>query len=134
MSRKSKGLNAEREIVHLFWKTGNWAAIRVAGSGSIGYPAPDVLAGNGSKVLAIECKSSKNGSQYLSDREIDELKKYSQVFGAEAVVGVRFDNNGWFFFNVDDLRKTGKHYATSLEDAKRVGRRFDKFIEEIEKA
>jgi len=128
MSRKSKGLNAEREIVHLFWKTGNWAAIRVAGSGSIGYPAPDVIAGNGKRLLAIECKSSGAKSQYLTAKEIGELKEFCSVGGAEAVVGVRFDNNGWFFFGIDDLRKTGKHYTVKLEDGEKIGKRFHDLV------
>ena len=53
MSRKSKGINAERSLIHKFWAH-NWAAIRVAGSGSSKYPSPDVLAGNNLRKLAIE--------------------------------------------------------------------------------
>lgn len=46
MSHKSKGINAEREIIHLFWSMPGWTACRVAGSGSMKYPSPDVIAGN----------------------------------------------------------------------------------------
>ena len=65
MSRKSKGINAERELIHIFWKTKSWAACRVAGSGAIKYPAPDVLAGNGNILLAIECKACQGDKQAL---------------------------------------------------------------------
>ena len=65
MSRKSIGINAEREIIHLFWKH-DWAAIRIAGSGSIRYPVPDVLAGNTLRQIAMECKSTQDTSKYFS--------------------------------------------------------------------
>ena len=34
VSKKSKGISAERELIHKFWGTG-WAAVRVAGRGAI---------------------------------------------------------------------------------------------------
>ncbi|MBW2967284.1 Holliday junction resolvase, partial [Candidatus Woesearchaeota archaeon] len=37
MNRKAKGLSAERELIHMFWKNG-WSALRVAASGAIKYP------------------------------------------------------------------------------------------------
>jgi len=61
MSQKSKGMNAERELIHLFWKSG-WAPLRVAGSGVARTPCPDVIAGNGIRRLAIEAKSSKKNA------------------------------------------------------------------------
>ena len=60
MSRKSKGINAERELIHLFWKTNSWTAVRIAGSGSSKYPCPDILAANISRKIAIEAKSTKD--------------------------------------------------------------------------
>ena len=56
MVGKKKGINAERELIHMFWAE-KWAAIRVAGSGSSKYPSPDILAGNNLRKLAIECKA-----------------------------------------------------------------------------
>ena len=44
MSRKSKGINAERELIRLFEDTNKWSACRVAGSGSSRYPSPDIIA------------------------------------------------------------------------------------------
>ncbi len=113
MSRKSKGINAERELVHLFWKTNEWSAIRVAGSGSSGFPCPDVLAGNRIRKLAIECKTVNAKSKYLTDEDINQLTKFSGVFGAEPWIGVKFKSD-WFFLSIDDLKKTEKGYAISL--------------------
>jgi Holliday junction resolvase len=130
MSRKSKGIGAERELIHLFWGTNKWSAIRVAGSGSMKYPCPDVVAGNNIRKLAIECKSSKDTNQYLTKEEVSQLKKFSSKFGAEPWIGVRFDKFKWFFMNIEDLKETDKNYVISLESAKSKGLLFEELIED----
>ena len=55
---KRKGTNAERDLIKLFWSVG-WAAVRVAGSGSMQFPSPDLLVGNKIRRLAIEVKTTK---------------------------------------------------------------------------
>jgi len=127
MSRKSKGINAERELIHLFWKY-KWAACRVAGSGSSRYPSPDVLAGNGARQLAIECKASKNSSKYLTSKEIMELREFSILYGAEAWVGIRFDKMEWYFLALDELKKTGKSYSATVDLVKRKALTFEELI------
>jgi Holliday junction resolvase len=114
MSRKSKGINAERELIHLFWNHG-WACIRVAGSGASRYPTPDIVAGNKNRVLAIECKASKGQYQYLENEEIGNLRRFSELFGAEAWVGVRFNNADWQFFRIEDLGRTKSNYVVTRE-------------------
>ena len=75
MSSKSKGTKAERELLHLFWAK-EWATIRSAGSGSMKYPGPDLIASNKARVLAIECKSTKKNKQYLEEYDIKQLKDF----------------------------------------------------------
>jgi len=116
MSRKSKGINAERELIHLFWANG-WAATRVAGSGASRYPTPDIIAGNGTAKLAVECKSGKGDYIYLEKPEIENLKKFSKIFGAEPVVGARFSNNNWFFVMADNLRETENNFVVTREES-----------------
>jgi Holliday junction resolvase len=130
MSRKSKGINAERELIHLFWAN-NWAAIRVAGSGSIKYPCPDVLAGNSRRKVAVECKSTKGEYQYLQKDEVEALKSFSNRFGAEPWIGVRFDNDSWYFVSLDDLAKTNKNFVVSRTHAKQKGLNFNEMIGNI---
>ena len=127
MSRKGKGIKAERELIHLFWKQG-WAAIRVAGSGSSRYPSPDVLAGNGVKCLAIECKSSSEKRRYLTNDEVKNLLSFSKTFGAEPWIGIRFNTMPWYFLPVSELKKTGKHFAVDIEQAKQRGLLFDELM------
>ncbi len=131
MSRKSKGSNAERELIHLFWAAPGWSAVRVAGSGSIKYPSPDVLAGNGNRRLAIECKASRDTSKYLTTKEVTELQQFAGMFGAEAWIGMRFDDMKWHFLAVEDLRQTDSSFVATVEMAKNKGLLFEELIENI---
>ena len=99
MSRKSVGINAERELIHLFWSSG-WSAVRVAGSGSSHYPSPDILASNISRKIAVEAKVTKDKSKYFSKEEIEQLRLFSEKFGAEPWIGVKFKNINLFFVSL----------------------------------
>jgi Holliday junction resolvase len=120
VSRKSKGINAERELIHKFWSNG-WSACRIAGSGSMRYPSPDIIAGNNVRKIAIECKATKEIRQYFTKKEICELKEFCRLFGAEPWTGVKFDRVDWYFLTVEDLENNGEGYSISIEGAKRKG-------------
>ncbi len=119
-SAKAKGSRGERELVRLFNEAG-WSAIRTAGSGSSRYPAPDILAANAIRRLAIECKVTKEKKKYFPDEEVGQLKTFSQKFGAESWIGIKFGEEPWYFLLPEDLEKTGTLWAASLELAKRRG-------------
>jgi|SRR3989338_1514767 len=127
MSIKSKGSNAERELLHLFWAK-KWAAIRSAGSGSMKYPGPDLLAGNKTRRLAIECKSSKSSKIYLGEYDIQQLKDFSSMFDAKPMFAARFSRKEWLFLNLDDLQKTPTGYAIDLKVAELRGLSFEELI------
>ena len=93
---KVKGTRVERELFHMFWNH-DWGCVRTAGSGSTPLPAPDLLAGNGHRKLAIECKATGELRQYLTVKEVSELVEFSRKFGAEPWIAVRFDRKDWFF-------------------------------------
>ena len=125
---KAKGTRAERELFHLFWKN-NWAAIRSAGSGSTTMPAPDILAGSKNKLLAVECKSIKNERQHFPKREVQELLKFSNSMDALPYIGMRFDNHGWFFLDVNQLKPNKKgNYVITLQHSLKQGISFDELI------
>jgi len=132
VQRKRKGTNAERELVHMFWKTGTWSAIRVAGSGSIKYPVPDLLAANNLRKLSIECKSTKNPNQYLDPAQMNDLATFARMFGTEAWLGVRFDGGDWFFLAIEDLRKTTVQLVISRAEAEAKGLTFEQLIGNFE--
>ncbi len=127
MSGKTKGTSAERELLKQFWNSG-WACVRVAGSGSTSYPAPDLVVGNGVRKLAIECKAIRGENKYFSEEEVEQLKVFASLFGAEPWVGVRFDRIGWRFFGVEELKKTPAGHSVSFELAKLKGLVFDELV------
>jgi Holliday junction resolvase len=124
---KTKGSNAERQLIHMFWKEG-WAAIRVAGSGSSHYPSPDVLVGNRLRKIAIECKASKEKAKYLTHDELHGLKEFASRFGAEPWVAVKFDRKEWIFLTIEDLKETEQSFVVTEEIMKNKGLLFEELI------
>jgi holliday junction resolvase Hjr len=118
---KSKGTRAERELLHLFWEN-NVAAMRSAGSGSTSRPSPDLLVGTGEKSLAIECKSIKSKSKHFNKEEIEQLNLFSELFGAEPIIGMRFDNLGWYFLHTKSIPKNKNgNYTITLKLSQEKG-------------
>jgi len=129
---KAKGTKAERELFHMFWENG-WGCARVAGSGSTQRPATDLLASDGSKVLALECKAIKNDKKYFSEADVEQILHFSTKFGAEPWIAMRFDNIGWFFVHMDNLAESkGKSFFVSLDFAKKKGKTFDELVGKFE--
>lgn len=128
MNQKAKGSKGERELIRFFNENG-WSAIRAAGSGSSRFPSPDILAGNAQRRVAIECKVTKEQKKYFSDDEINQLKVFSEKFGAESWIGVKFPNDPWYFLMPEDLEKTGIMWVVSLEAAKRKGLTSEELIQ-----
>lgn len=115
MNHKGKGSNAERELLHMFWKN-NWACTRCAGSGSMRYDSPDLIAGNHEKKLCIECKATVSKKQYFTKEEILSLRSFSHLFGAEAYVAVRFNGRPWIFQKANRLNETEKFFSLDEND------------------
>ena len=79
----------------------------MAGSGSMPFPCPDLLAGKKGRVLAIECKGVKGDKRrYIDTKQISELKEFAQGFGAEAWVAARFNGMEWYFMKIKDLGRS----------------------------
>ncbi|MFH2021135.1 MAG: Holliday junction resolvase Hjc [archaeon] len=119
MSTKSKGTNAERDLVKMFWSAG-WAAIRSAGSGSMHYPSPDILAGNKIRRLAIEAKATKDDKKYFHKDDLRDLINFSSYFGAEPWVAIKFSKQEWIFVSPNDIRETGEGFVFSRSEVKGV--------------
>ena len=128
MSLKSKGINAERDLLHKFWNVGSWCAVRIAGSGSMKYPSADVLASNKLRKLAIECKITKESKKYFEKREIEALKGFADMFGAEPWIAVKFKGCDWYFVSLEDLVETNRTFVVDSDIAKRKGILFEEII------
>jgi len=127
---KKKGSRTERELLHLFWDH-KWFCIRMAGSGSMPLPCPDLLSGKKGRTLAIECKSGKGKQRrYITNEQIDELVEFSKGFGAEAWIGVRFDGMKWSFLKPNQLGKSngGNNYYIDVNLIEDKGISFEDLI------
>ena len=132
MSRKSKGISYERELIHLFWGTKEWAAVRVAGSGNTQYPSADILAGNALRKLVIECKSVKNESVYIPKEDVEQLQTFAKLFGAEPWIAVRFEKTAWHFMSMENLELTERCAVITTENIKLKGLLFNEVIGKFE--
>ncbi|MCF7872488.1 Holliday junction resolvase [Candidatus Woesearchaeota archaeon] len=128
MSTKSRGSNAERDLIHKFWAA-SWAAFRSAGSGSSKYPCPDIVASNNVRKIVLEVKLTTESKKYFMGKEIEELQEFANVFGAEPYVAIKFFRQEWVFLTLEDLESSGKHFVVSNDLAKRRGLSFDELIE-----
>ena len=127
MSSKTKGSNAERELLHLFWSK-KIPCLRCAGSGSMKYPGPDLIASNKLRTLAIECKSTKDKKKYLDKDDVEQLKEFCEIFGAEPWFAVRFARKDWLFLSLDDIEKTENGYVIDSKIAERRGLLLEELI------
>tara|TARA_Y100000310_G_scaffold343984_1_gene454365 strand:- start:4130 stop:4525 length:396 start_codon:yes stop_codon:yes gene_type:complete len=128
---KRKGSRSERELFHMLWEQG-FSTVRSAGSGSTTKPAPDLIASNGSRVLAIECKAIKGEKKYFPVEELEQLRLFSDQFGSEAWIAVRFDNKGWWFIEAREIAKSkGKSFSVTLDSMQEKGLSWDDFLGKI---
>lgn len=127
MSTKSRGSQGERELVHKFWAAG-WAAFRAAGSGSVKYDVPDVIAGNAARKVGVEAKVTTEMTKYFTKEEVESLQGFCTRFGCEALVAVRFFRKPWRFIALEDLRKTPASYVISQEDSEKKGLTFEELV------
>ncbi|RMD67638.1 nucleoid-structuring protein H-NS [Candidatus Pacearchaeota archaeon] len=125
---KEKGSRAERELVRMFVEHG-WRAVRVAGSG-VGEDSPcDLIAAKlGRKGFAIEVKSSKKPTIYITKEQINDFMIFSSLIGLRPAIALRFNYEGWLFIHPRHLNDTGKYWSISLSHAKKVGKRFSQFF------
>lgn len=127
MSKKSRGTQAERDLIHKFWGK-RWACMRAAGSGSSQFPSPDVIVGNGSRQLAIEVKLTRSERVYFKEKEIRSLDYFGKKFGAEPWVGVKFFRKPWYFLPLEDVESSGKHFKVTLKNAELTGFTFEELL------
>ena len=101
-----KGSNEERDLVHKLWDKG-FAAMRApASGGATKKPLPDVLAGNNGIYLAIEVKTTTKDRIYINSSKIDALYEFSDIFGANPYLGIKFKHTKWLFLDPKKIERT----------------------------
>lgn len=128
MSNKSKGSNAERELLRLCTEKG-WRAARVAGSGVNDDSPADMIIGKHGVGYVIEAKSSKNPNIYITKEQINDFIVFARMTNLKPVIAVRFNRQGWLFLHPEQLKDSGKNWVVSLKNALSQGRRFSQFFE-----
>ncbi|OYT42097.1 MAG: hypothetical protein B6U86_01005 [Candidatus Altiarchaeales archaeon ex4484_43] len=113
MTNYQKGARFERDIVNELWEHG-WAAIRAAGSGTVGFPVPDVIGIKDRKVIVIECKATRKDKINLKKAALS-LKKLSDISKARAYIAVKFYKKRPRFFDIETLISRG-NYSVSSND------------------
>ncbi|MBT4165472.1 Holliday junction resolvase [archaeon] len=134
MSNKNKGSKNERELYKMFVEN-NFRAVRVAGSGMMENADCDIIAGKkGNGKYAIEAKSTKQPIQYISKDQISRFLTFSEIFGLKPVIAVRFNYQGWYFFDPKKhLEDSGKNWGIHSKTAKTKGKQFAQFFKEKNK-
>ncbi|MFZ1970916.1 MAG: Holliday junction resolvase Hjc [Candidatus Nanoarchaeia archaeon] len=127
-NNKAKGSKIERELFQKFVENG-YRCVRVAGSGTMENADCDLLAGKreGNK-YAIEVKSSKKPVKYITKDQIERFVIFSEIFGLDPVIALRFNREGWIFMNPTQLRDSGNTWSVTLEEAKEKGKKFSQFF------
>jgi len=123
----SKGANAERELMHLFFEAG-FSVVRIAGSGTSPLPAPDIIAIKQGRIIAVECKARKANHLAISVGQIAELRSWAKRAGSEAFVGWKIPRKGWFFLKPGQMNNSGKFFIISQKNAMEKGKSLEQVI------
>ncbi len=132
MKNKSKGSNAERELLFMLFNNG-FAVSRVAGSGCSTLPTPDIIAVKNKLTIAIECKTKKGEYLNIKDSQVEELMTWEKMAGCLAYVAWRISKDKWYFIDIYGLKKTTKAYSIKKQDILEKGLILDNFIKSLEK-
>lgn len=121
-----KGSDVERTLVKKLWANG-FAALRApASGGATKRPLPDILAGNNKIYLAIEVKSTSKDRIYIDSLQIDDLIKFSDIFGAKPYICVKFNYVKWLFLEpVNVVRTKNGNYRIDKDFAIEKGLELD---------
>lgn len=124
-----KGSKEERDLVKLLWDA-DFAAMRApASGGATKKPLPDVIAGNGKIYLAIEVKTTSKERIYIESQKIGGLCAFSDLFGAQPYVGIKFKYKKWIFISPENLILTkNQNYRLDLNLALTKGLELDEIL------
>jgi Holliday junction resolvase len=129
----SKGARRERELLSELNKNG-YVGLRAPSSGSTTQrELPDIIAGKDGFCLAIEVKASSKDKIYVDKTEIEDLKIFSEAFGSEYYLAVKFNYCDWMFFKDDELVETEKSYRIEKNLSEESQRSIDEVCQELTK-
>lgn len=126
----SRGIEDERELVRKLDKLG-FAVLRAPASGSrTKLDRPDILAGRKSFCLALEVKTTAKNILYLEKASVSQLLRFSEKFGAKAMVAVKFKHKGkgWLLLEPRELSPTTRGYRVAFKEALKTGKSLEYLV------
>jgi Holliday junction resolvase len=118
MSNYTKGARGERELLEIFYEEG-FVGLRAPSSGSTTErELPDLIVGCNGQAICLEVKRCSGDYFYIDSEEIEDLYTFSDAFGTDAYIAIRFDyQREWRFFKEDMMHKTdGDRYRVKKEN------------------
>lgn len=119
------GSAKERELVRELYASDGWVAMRAPSSGSATpHDLPDLLAGDGHRMLVVELKTSSGDPIYIEQEEIEALERFADALQGEALVACRWSSrslqDGTFYFSPPGTmyRTDAGSYRAKYEDMK----------------
>ncbi|MEM4663179.1 MAG: Holliday junction resolvase Hjc [Candidatus Diapherotrites archaeon] len=128
MGRYSKGANAERELLGLFYNAG-FAVVRVAGSGASKYPEPDCLAFRKDKKYAFECKARSGKYLNIPKEQLESFVEWAKQADLQAYIAWKIPRKGWLFIKPEHLVPRKKGYAIDINRAIAIGKSINQLVE-----
>jgi Holliday junction resolvase len=117
------GARIERQLVNTYTSLG-WGALRTPSSGSAtsrdlpdvitGRPHPDATDVANSEAYAIEVKATSGTTAYTGRDELDALKRFASMFGAQPLLAAYFKQQGgsrsrYYLVPLSELRMTDQN-------------------------
>jgi Holliday junction resolvase len=94
-----------------------YAVVRVAGSGAIDMPCPDIVALKSGRCYAVECKAWAKRNLCIPAEKVEELLAWAKRAGARPVIAWRYPRQGWFIMEPKEMHRSDKYYCINLEQA-----------------
>ncbi|MFW9924261.1 MAG: Holliday junction resolvase Hjc [Candidatus Thorarchaeota archaeon] len=135
----ASGIQAERDLVHLFWDAG-FAVLRApaSGGGTI-LPRPDIIAGNTKKqkFFVLEIKTARKDTLYIDEQQINGLLEFASRIGFLPILGVKFKHRrkGFMFLEIPQQLeevKNSSNYKVTFALASKNAKSFGELIGEFE--
>ena len=87
-----------------------------------------IAAVSGTNAQYFADKNTKEDKKYFSKEDIGQISEFSQKFGAEPWLAVKFNREGWFFLPPSEIGLTKGGFVFSLESAKTKGLSFTELL------
>ena len=123
MHTYAKGARSERELLNRFHEAG-YSVLRSAGSG-VNSLGPDILVLKDGICLAFECKAWERNRLSIDFEGFEKLRKWKDNTRFPTYVAWRMNGMGWFFIELEEMKKGEKDYSITRKKTLEIGRKWE---------